>query len=669
MEKLTDNSSVKGERTPAFDNSPSLSRRFKSLRGALNAAVGRIQPFVLFVTCFGVLCAYLVGMYVTGTMHSASRWMGAMLACTSVIVVLQKSGYRESLSVGWMRVFGTFLGAFIAYIYLKLLPFTVVGMLGTVFVLEMFMMVLNIYSTGYIATMTLLIIMLVSQMTPDVDPLTNCMLRFFESAAGVGVGVAILWVIDRWRAWRKRLLRIGASTDGQPVDMDTMPLRWGHLRVVLVASLGQITGAAISTLVGVLIPLIQIVVHPELPPLMQGALAASTLVGIMVGSVFIGYLSDRYGYLLFFRLCPVLVLAASLYAFASDGPVRLLFALFFMGLGVGGGYSLDSDYISEIMPRRWRTTMVGIAKAASAVGNILMAVACYFIIRTWRDAGDWNGLLLLVSLLAVVMIVARIRFAQSPAWLFAHGRTAEAEQAVHYLLGSDVTIGDEHRHPQNRPASRLGWGGMFRRGNIRKLIFSGVPWACEGVGVYGIGIFLPVLILAMGLGTDSSSALGRVVQSVETSIYVNLFVAVGFAAGLFMLGRVNRIRMQSAGFVLCAAGLGLLLAAYLLHLPVWVAVAGFMMFELFINAGPHLVTFIIPSQIYSVDERGAGAGLAAAFGKAGAVLGVFFFPLLMRWGGVMAAISFTIAMQIAGAAVTMIFSRGLVRPQDSATAE
>ena len=55
----------------------------------------------------------------------------------------------------------------------------------------------------------------------------------------------------------------------------------------------------------------------------------------------------------------------------------LMVALFIMGFGVGGGYSLDSDYISEIMPRRWRLFMVGVAKAMSAVGNVTMAFMCF----------------------------------------------------------------------------------------------------------------------------------------------------------------------------------------------------------------------------------------------------------------------------------------------------
>ena len=61
----------------------------------LRRLAGRIQPVNAAVTCVGVLLAYLVGTYVTGPFHAASHWMGAMLACTSVVVVLQKPGLKQ----------------------------------------------------------------------------------------------------------------------------------------------------------------------------------------------------------------------------------------------------------------------------------------------------------------------------------------------------------------------------------------------------------------------------------------------------------------------------------------------------------------------------------------------------------------------------------------------
>lgn len=631
-----------------MENNSLLSQGLSRIYNTLSVSLARVNPFVLLVSCFGIWLAYMTGMYVTGSFHSASRWMGAMLSCTSMITVMQMPSYKESIGPSLMRVVGTFLGALIAYVYLRLLPFSVVGMLLSVFMLEMLCMILNIYNRGRIATITLVIIMLVSQMSPDSDPLVNCSLRFFESAVGVGVGLLLRWAIEGWNKLRQRLLHLGRGEDGQMVDMDTMPLRWGHIRVLLVSSLGQFTGGALSTLVGVVLPLMQVLENEHLSALVQGLLASMSLVGIMVGSVFIGEWSDRRGYLRYLRLSPAIILLGAVVAIFSSSVGALMVALFIMGFGVGGGYSLDSDYISEIMPRRWRLFMVGVAKATSAVGNVVMAFVCFYILKNWSATDHWNGLFLLVALLAIVMLLSSVRFAQSPGWLMAHGRREEAERAVRYFLGGDVAIGElTMRQGLNRSER-----GLFRGDNLQRIIFSGLPWACEGFAVYGVGVFLPILIMALGLGRGGDGV-AHVTSSVEMSAYINIFVAVGFAVGLAVVNRMWHVRQQAWGFAVSVVGIALLLMAYELHLSTWIMVVGFILFELALNAGPHLITFILPAQIFPIDDRGTGAGVAAAFGKVGAVVGVLFMPLLMKWGGVTLALAVTAALQIVGAVITV----------------
>lgn len=460
------------------------------------------------------------------------------------------------------------------------------------------------------------------------------------------------------------------------VNMDTMPLRWGHYRVLIVASMGQVIGAGLATLVGIILPMIQLLRHPELSSFQQGMIGCISLIGITIGSLLFGRLSDKYGYLFFFRLCPLIVLAASLFTFFSDDLAGLVTGLFVMGLGIGGGYSLDSDYISEIMPRRWRLFMVGVAKASSSLGNILVAIVCFLLLKEWRDPELWNRLLLIITALSLFMVLSRIRFAQSPGWLMAHGRPIEAETAVRYFLGPDVEVaigadmetGEIRNRPKKKEAPKVSWADLFRGKNLKRVIFSGIPWACEGLGVYGIGVFLPILVMALGLespakeGGMAAEGISRIINSVEITAWINFFILPGFALGLYLINRWYHVRIQVWGFILCAVGLLLLLIAYEYHLPVWLAIAGFMIFELFLNAGPHLMTFIIPSQIYPVADRGEGAGLAAALGKVGAVLGVLFIPMLLVWGGVELVLIVSIVVQVIGAFVTGIVGRKVLPP-------
>lgn len=178
---------------------------FTLISTSVARALARVNIVVLLTSCVGIWVAYLVGVYVTGSFHQVSQWLGALLSCTSVVIVLQAGNFRDALRSAYMRVVGTFIGALIGYAYLRLFSFSLLGLLCAVFLLELLCMLLGIYPKSRIATITLIIILLITQMEPDLNPLTNCLLRFFESVAGVAVGVVLLWVIDRWNHLRKLL--------------------------------------------------------------------------------------------------------------------------------------------------------------------------------------------------------------------------------------------------------------------------------------------------------------------------------------------------------------------------------------------------------------------------------------------------------------------------------
>lgn len=433
--------------------------------------------------------------------------------------------------------------------------------------------------------------------------------------------------------------------------MATMPLRPGHYRVLAVSSMEQIIGAALSTLAGIVIPMLQLAGGRELTSVMQGVLGASGLTGIALGSALIGRLSDREGYLSWFRLCPALILLASLLAFFFPHRAVTALSLFLIGIGTGGGYALDSDYISEIMPCRWKLFMVGVAKASCSIGFIATAGICWWILADGLQAAQWNRLFLILAVFGLITLLGRLRWRESPRWLMSQGRDSEAQSAARFFLGPDVAI--KPLPPSGKPKDAS--GPMLKGMNLKRVIFSGVPWACEGVGVYGVGVFLPLLVMALGIDRSDAAGMHKVINSVELTTIINFFILPGFIVGLLAVRKLNHVKMLTGGFIAAAAGLGLLLTAYLLNWPVWISIVAFMIFEIFLNAGPHLVTFIIPSQIYPLADRGTGAGIAAMNGKIGAIIGVFVMPILLDKGGITLVLIVCIAVMALGALISAIF--------------
>ncbi len=154
----------------------------------------RISPLQAAAKSVAVLLAYLVGVYITGHFHQESALTGALLACTSVIVIIEQQDTRHSLEQAWLRILGSLIGAVIACLYLFMFPFSLPGMVISIFVLEITCMVLKIPNNSKMSVITLIAILITSQKSPDLPPLKNGLLRFTESAMGavIGMGMALL---------------------------------------------------------------------------------------------------------------------------------------------------------------------------------------------------------------------------------------------------------------------------------------------------------------------------------------------------------------------------------------------------------------------------------------------------------------------------------------------
>lgn len=443
-----------------------------------------------------------------------------------------------------------------------------------------------------------------------------------------------------------------------PINMATMKMTPRHYYIVFVSSLGQMIGTAVATLAGIIIPMLNIILHPELSTFMQGLIGAIDLIGIAIGSIIFGRLSDKYGYLLFFRLCPLLIFVSCAVAILFPSVAVLTVCLFFVGLGIGGEYSLDSDYVSELMPVKYRALMVGVAKAACALGNIIVAAICFGLLELWKSAESWPKLLWIIAIIAGIMFLLRLKFYESPKWLLDHGRKAEAEVAVKKFLGPDVIIEPEQEDASKPAPAEKSSLFSFIGTNWKKVILSGVPWACEGLGVYGIGVFLPILVMALGLEhfTPGENPIFHVASSVKITLWISCIILPGFILGLILINKKKSLTaIQSVGFWMCAISLVILLLSYHYNWNKWISIGSFMAFELFLNMGPHLITYVLPPHIYPVAQRGQGVGLAASIGKIGAVLGVFVIPILLKAGGAVLVLIVSAAVMVIGALVTNIF--------------
>ena len=93
---------------------------------------------------------------------------------------------------------------------------------------------------------------------------------------------------------------------------------------------------------------------------------------------------------------------ASLWVYFFPTVTVLVICLLLIGIAIGGSYALDPSYLSEIMPEKWRRTMLGISKAMSGVGNIIMIGVAYMLLKQTGEPTDWHKLFWVLALLAAL---------------------------------------------------------------------------------------------------------------------------------------------------------------------------------------------------------------------------------------------------------------------------
>ena len=426
------------------------------------------------------------------------------------------------------------------------------------------------------------------------------------------------------------------------------------------AACGKFFEGMVVFMTGVALPLIS--QEFGLGKTAHGVIGAASLFGILVGAIGLGGLSDVFGRKRMFVLEMFIFVAfLCLLVVSPNYPLLVLF-LFGLGVALGCDYPTAHVMISESIPSSARGRLVLGAFGFQALGALTGTMVGYLVLKNVPDIGAWRWMYAVAIVPALVVAVWRFWVTESAHWLLSRGRRDAAEVEMRRLLGRTPPYPTAIRLVEPPPASaraRRSFADLFAPANRRATILASVPWFLQDLGTYGIGIFTPT-ILASAVGHKAphirnlADLVGNDELAARGAALIDVLLIVGIVAAVLLVNRVGSIRLQTFGFIGCAAGLAVAASSSAFTGATQTAMifAGFMLFNFMTNMGPNAQTYLLAGEVFPTAVRGMGAGFAAAFAKIGAVTTAFLFPILLADIGREALLFILVGASIAGAIVT-----------------
>ncbi len=217
-----------------------------------------------------------------------------------------------------------------------------------------------------------------------------------------------------------------------PARLDRLP--WGHFHTLVVVALGitWILDGLEVTLAGAVSGAL------KQSPVLQfsntdvGLAGSAYIAGAVLGSLFFGWLTDRWGRKKLFFITLAVYMTATFATALSWNVWSFMLFRFITGAGIGGEYSAINSTIQELVPARVRGWTDLVINGSFWIGAAIGAAASIVLLDPRLLPVDlgWRAAFLIGGMLSIVIVFLRLWIPESPRWLITHGRAAEGEAIV-----------------------------------------------------------------------------------------------------------------------------------------------------------------------------------------------------------------------------------------------
>jgi MFS transporter, PHS family, inorganic phosphate transporter len=405
-------------------------------------------------------------------------------------------------------------------------------------------------------------------------------------------------------------------------QLDESGITRTHWKIMFISGMGFFTDAYDLFIIGVVMSLLK--GQWQVSPTADGLVTSTALLASAIGAVLFGRVADMlgrkriYGY-------EVLVLAAGALASALSPNVWWLIVFrFILGVGIGGDYPVSSTIMSEYAGKKTRGLLITLVFAMQAAGLVFgPALAAVLLASGLSHNVTWRLLLAFGAVPAMAVFWMRRRMAETPRFQLA----SRHRQRISFTDGfAQLTV---------------------RRDLLIRLIGASAAWFLMDFAYYGNTVSSPKVLAA--ISPDSA-----LISHVLTQLAIFVVAAVpGYFVAAWLMDRLGRKAIQNIGFLMMAIAFGIMAIIPGIEKLVVLFLIVYGVSYFFTEFGPNSTTFVYPAELFPVETRTTGHGIASAAGKVGGFIGVFLFPIFMSHGGLSLAEGVAALVSLLGLAVTI----------------
>ena len=354
----------------------------------------------------------------------------------------------------------------------------------------------------------------------------------------------------------------------------------------------------------------------------QGWTVSCILVGCMIGCVFAGPFSSKFGRKNILILTAIVFLISSLgSALAHDYSVFIAYRIA-AGVAVGAASMLAPIYIAEISPPQHRGKLVSLNLLAIFLGQFLSFFSNYSLSNFGGD-NNWRWMIGVMAVPSFLLFVSLLFVPESPRWLAEKNQNDAAMKILTRINGVAEANREFAEIQETIKASGGKLSELFHRGMFRILIIGMMLAIFQQItGINVVMYYAPSIFESAGFGKDSAL--------LQTSIMgmVNLTFAV---VSMFFVDKMGRKPLMLIGSVGMSIAMTLLAATFitghakgyfvLICIMVYLAAFGF-------SLGP--VVWVLIAEIFPNRLRSVAVAIATITLWAADFIVSLTFPYLLK---------------------------------------